>query len=98
MYMFNACALNFPIGKIVFWIEDRNYDKKMNIAIVNIYEINLKKDVKPVWKNSMELVSAKPDCLFSSSGADYKAWSGAGQNCNVFVRSATSQRLASHKP
>ena len=27
-----------------------------------------------------------------------KAWSGAVQNSNVFVRSAASQRLASHKP
>ena len=46
----------------------------------------------------MALASTRPDCLVSSSGADYKAWSGAGQNCNVFVRSAARQRLASHKP
>ena len=46
----------------------------------------------------MALASARPDCLICSSGADYKAWSGAGQNCNVFVRSAARQRLASHKP
>ena len=46
----------------------------------------------------MTLGSARPDCLVSSSGADYKASSGAGQNCNAFVRSAASQRLASHKP
>ena len=46
----------------------------------------------------MALASARPGCLVSSSGADYKAWSGAGQNCNVFVRSAASQRLANHKP
>ena len=46
----------------------------------------------------MALASARPDCLISSSGVDYKAWSGAGQNRNVFVRSAASQRLASHKP
>ena len=50
----------------------------------------------PVWKNFMALASARPDCLVSSSGADYKAWSGAGQNCNVFVRSAASQRLVRH--
>ena len=42
--------------------------------------------------------SARPDFLVSSSGADYKAWSGTGQNCNVFVRSADRQRLASLKP
>ena len=41
----------------------------------------------------MALASARPDCLVSSSGAAYKAWSGAGQNCNVFVRSAASQPL-----
>ena len=46
----------------------------------------------------MALGSARPDCLDPSSGADYKAWSGAGQNCNAFVRSAASQRLSSHKP
>ena len=45
----------------------------------------------------MALASARPDCLVLSSGADYKAWSGAGQNCNLFVRSAASQQLASHK-
>ena len=45
----------------------------------------------------MALASARPDCLVSSSGAD-KAWSGAGQKCNVFVRSAASERLASQKP
>ena len=52
----------------------------------------------PVWKNVMALASARPDCLISSSRADYKARSGAGQNCNVFVRSAARQWLASHKP
>ena len=52
---------------------------------------------EPVWKNFMALASSRPDCLVSSSGADYKAWSGADQNCNVFVRSAASQRLVSHK-
>ena len=52
----------------------------------------------PVWKNFMALASARPDCLVSSSGADYKTWSRADQNCNVFVRSATRQQLASHKP
>ena len=36
------------------------------------------------------------DCLVSSSSSDYKAWSGAGQNCNVFVRSAASRGLVSH--
>ena len=46
----------------------------------------------------MALASARSDCLISSSGADYKAWSGASQNCNVFVRSAARQRLAIHKP
>ena len=46
----------------------------------------------------MALASARPDCLESSSGANHKDWSEAGQNCNVFVRSAASQRLASHKP
>ena len=46
----------------------------------------------------MALASARPDCLVSSSGADYEAWSETGQNCNVFVRSAASQRLSSHKP
>ena len=46
----------------------------------------------------MALASARPDCLVSRSDADYKAWSGAGQNCNVFVRSAAGQRLTSHKP
>ena len=46
----------------------------------------------------MVLASARPDCLVSSSGANYKAWSRAGQNCNEFVRSAAWQRLASHKP
>ena len=46
----------------------------------------------------MALASARPDCLVPSPGADYKAWSGAGQNCNDFVRSAARQRLASHKP
>ena len=51
-----------------------------------------------MWENFMMLASPGPDCLVSSSDADYKAWSGAGQNCNVFVRSAASQRLASHKP
>ena len=51
----------------------------------------------PGCKNFMALVCARPDCLVSSSGADYKAWSGAGQNCNVFVRSAASQQLASRK-
>ena len=45
----------------------------------------------------MALASATPDCLVSSSGADYKAWSGAGQNCTVFVPSAARHRLASHK-
>ena len=44
-----------------------------------------------VWKNFMTLANARPDCLVSSSGADYKAWSGTGQKCNVFVRSADSQ-------
>ena len=53
---------------------------------------------EPVWKNFMALASAKPDCLVASSGSDYKTWSGAGQNCNVFVRSAAGQRLANHKP
>ena len=52
----------------------------------------------PVWKNFMELASARRVCLVSSSGADYKAWSGAGQNCNVFVQLAARQRLTSHKP
>ena len=46
----------------------------------------------------MALASARPDCLVSSSGAEYKAWSRAGQNCNFFVRSAARQRLASHRP
>ena len=46
----------------------------------------------------MALASARPDCLVSSSGADYKAWSEASQNCNDLERSAASQRLASHKP
>ena len=46
----------------------------------------------------MALGSTRPDFLFSNSGADYKAWSGAGQNCNIFVRSAARQRLASLKP
>ena len=50
-----------------------------------------------VWKNIMALASARLDCPVSSSGADYKAWSGAGQNCNVYVQSAASHRLASHK-
>ena len=46
----------------------------------------------------MALVNARPDCLVSSSGADYKAWSGAGQNFKVFVRLAASEQLVSHKP
>ena len=46
----------------------------------------------------MALASARTDCLVFSSSADYKVWSGAGQNFNVFVRLAASQRLASHKP
>ena len=45
----------------------------------------------------MALASARPDSLVSSSGADYKDWSGAGQNCNVFVRSAARQGLPSDK-
>ena len=45
----------------------------------------------------MALASARIDCLVFSPGADYKAWSRAGQICNVFVRLAASQRLASHK-
>ena len=45
----------------------------------------------PMWKIFLALTSARLDCLVSSSGADYKAWSGADQNCNVFVRSSTSQ-------
>ena len=45
----------------------------------------------------MALPSAIPDCLISSSGADYKAWSAAGQNYNVFVWSAAMQRLVSHE-
>ena len=32
----------------------------------------------PFLKNFMALASARPGCLFSRSGADYKAWSGAG--------------------
>ena len=54
----------------------------------------------------MALASARLGYLVSNYFADYKAWSGAGQNCNVFVvawpqasgRSDTNQRLASHKP
>ena len=46
----------------------------------------------------MALASARTDCLVFSSGADNKAWSGSGQNCNVFVQLAVSHRLASHKP
>ena len=53
------------------------------------------KDMDPVWENFMALASARPDCLVSSSGAEYKTWSGAGQNCKVFVFSAARQRLAS---
>ena len=41
----------------------------------------------------MALTSARRDCLLSSSGANYKAWSEASQNCNVFERSAASQPL-----
>ena len=33
----------------------------------------------------MALASARQGCLVSSSSADYKAWSGAGQNCNCNV-------------
>ena len=51
-----------------------------------------------MWKNFTTLARARPDCLVSSSGAVYKTWSGAGQNCNVSVRSAASQWLASYKP
>ena len=52
----------------------------------------------PVWENFKALASANLDCLVSNSGADYKTWSGAGQNWNAFVRPAASQRLVSHKP
>ena len=41
----------------------------------------------------MALTSARPDCPVSSYGADYKAWSWAGQNWKVLVRSAASQPL-----
>ena len=49
------------------------------------------KSQQPMWKNFMALASARPDCLVYSSDADYKAWSEAGQNGNVFVRSAACQ-------
>ena len=58
----------------------------------------------------MALISARPDGLVSSSGANCKAWSGAGQpqaiGCSASSQQpirhfrgypATSQRLASHK-
>ena len=54
---------------------------------------NSQSTAHPVWNNFMALASARPDYLLSSSGADYKAWSGTGQNCNVFVRSEASQPL-----
>ena len=37
-------------------------------------------------EKTLLLASARPDYLVSSSGANRKAWSGAGQNCDVFVR------------
>ena len=69
------------------------------VNIANILDFNAMRYKKqyndlpqvPVWKNFMALASASPDCLVSSSGADYKAWSEAGQNCNVFVQSAAKQ-------
>ena len=71
---------------------------KWRILCVIIGPAGQRNQEKPLWKNFKALASARPDCLVSSSGADYETWSGTGQNCNVFVRSAASQRLASHKP
>ena len=63
----------------------------MSAFLLTFYLINFQ--LRPVWKHFMALASARPDCLFPSSGADYRAWSGASQNWNVFVRSAASQPL-----
>ena len=53
----------------------------------------------------MALASARPDCLVSSSGADYRPGLGLTRTVTflydqplVSVWSDTSQRLVSHKP
>ena len=81
-----------PIFEYNFGIVEKIKSKNKNffLGVLSYIFKNLVLIFLPVWKNFMALASARPDCLVSSSGADYKAWSGAGQNCNVFVRLAAS--------